>query len=93
VSLVFLRLSVVVGIVLAVAAFLLGLAGGASAWVALCRAALVMVLGTLAVVVFIRRFTAVLYRFVADRMAEQAAAARSAPPPPEAGKPPNGTAK
>ena len=91
-SLVLLRLSVVAGAVVSIVAFLIGLAGGASVWVALWRAAIVLVVSTLAVVIFFRWFTTVLYRFVAERMAEQAAATRGAPPP-EAARPRNGTAK
>jgi hypothetical protein len=68
---VLLRLSFAAGTVLALAAFILGLLGGASLAVALYRAAVVLVTGSMLVAVFFRRFTLVLYNFVAQRMAEE----------------------
>jgi len=67
---VLLRLSLAAGAVLGLVAFVLGMLGGVSAGVAMYRALVVLLGTTVVVAFFFRRFTMVLYRFVAERMAE-----------------------
>ncbi len=66
------QLAVGVGALIFIIALALALLNGVPVLVAILRAAVAMCLGTMITAIFFRYFTGILYRFVSDRLKEQA---------------------
>jgi len=71
---VLLRLSLAAGTIVALASFFLAILRGTSVSGAVSRASIAMLIATVTVALFFRCFTTILYRFVAQRIAEESAA-------------------